>query len=418
MEPTQKPCLTTLNLTGTLPMIAKLRLGTVRETSDGPEIKNVNWFRLDTRYKNLRDKFQAKYGEKPWQVRIALGSNDPNAVMPNQLEEWDGLIRVCQGNNATAQRMWKAIAADQQATLTNPGSPFLPVEVPCPCPHKGVTCELKARLRCILPDVQPASQVEVVTSSIINLEQIRSALEEYKTLFGRLVHIPFTLSRRPVRFCVEGESKIQYLLELVFEGDLAATNQIRQESGLEPLPYTALLESLPALDQSESQNEDVVEVPLAPAEPKPTVPAAPAAPSTPPAAPPAVSGPVTTAPRPTESAKREESHRSEPSLATPAPPATGAASKASAVPTPRVERPTAAPSRPTGSPTPKAHRPGTPPPDTTKVPAPTPSGSLICRCGVGVTERVATYSRLHHGAVLCMRCQHLPVAGQEDRKIA
>jgi hypothetical protein len=417
MEPTPKPCLVTLKPTMTLPVIGKLRLGTARETSTGTEVKNLNWFRLDTRYKVLRDKFRLRYGEKPWQLRIAFGSNDPRDLMPNQLEEWIGLVRVCEGNSHTAKRMWKAIAPEQQRTLQAPESPFGTVEVPCPCPRKGVTCDLRAHLYVILPDIQPASQVEVITSSIINLEQLMGALESYRSLFGRLMNIPFTLSRRKGYFCIEGKATIQYLLELVFEGDLQATNQIRAESGLEPLPYTALLESLPAFEQAEPDPDESEPPPptspVQPTERRPPRPGSPApretaeAPGGAPGTPgtgngTAMTGPVMMRPQPDGTPGHAEAGRGTPQESQ------GAN---------RPPRPSPA-GRPAAGPDRQAARAAEPGGAKRTDRAPEATAALVCRCGAHVTERVAAYSRQHYQAVLCMQCQRKTGPAGEVRKTA
>ncbi|MFA5027034.1 MAG: hypothetical protein WC713_04110 [Candidatus Methylomirabilota bacterium] len=237
MDHNPQRCVSDLNDEAVFPRIGKLRLGIKHESANGTSHPaNTNYFTFHCSSESLRKRFTDLYGERPTAIRICLLSEDIDKVFPNNLTWYRGMVVCCRGDNRTASRAWKDVEPEIQKTLKAPASPFTKVTIPCPCPRKGDPCVLQGRFNVMLPEIQPAASVEVITGSIVNLKEIRGVLRSYKELLGRISFVPFLLSRHAVRMQFQGKSAVQYLLQLVYQGDLAAINDLRISCGLRPLP--------------------------------------------------------------------------------------------------------------------------------------------------------------------------------------
>lgn len=242
MDNAPQPCVSDLNDEPVFPRIGKLRLGIKHESANGnSHPANTNYFTFHCGTDSLKKRFVDLYGERPAAIRICLLSEDIDKVFPNNLTWYRGMVVCCKGDNRTATRAWKDVEPEIQKALKAPASHFTKVTIPCPCPRKGDPCTLQGRFNVMLPEIQPAASVEVITGSIVNLKEIRGVLRSYKELLGRISFVPFTLSRHAVRMQFQGKSAVQYLLQLVYQGDLAAINDLRASCGLPPLPCSSLI---------------------------------------------------------------------------------------------------------------------------------------------------------------------------------
>jgi len=247
MNHNPQPCVSDLNDEPIFPRIGKLRLGVKHESSNGTSHPaNTNYFTFHCSSESLRKRFADLYGQRPTAIRICLLSEDIDKVFPNNLTWYRGMVLCCKGDNRTACRAWKDVEPEIQKTLAAPASPFTKVTIPCPCTRKGDPCTLQGRFNVMLPEIQPAASVEVITGSIVNLKEIRGVLRSYKDLLGRISFVPFTLSRHAVRMQFQGKSAVQYLLQLVYQGDMTAINDLRASCGLRPLPFSILISGEPA----------------------------------------------------------------------------------------------------------------------------------------------------------------------------
>lgn len=234
-------CVSDLNDEPVFPRIGKLRLGIKTEEKNGnSHPRNTDYFTFHCSSEVLVKRFRDLYGEKPAAVRIMLLSENIDKVFPNSLTWYTGMLARCTGDNQSATRMWKDVAPQIQRQLAAPVSPFTKVTIPCPCDRKGDTCTLKGRFNVMLPEIQPAAKVEVITGSIANLKEIRGVLRSYKEMLGRISFVPFTLSRHAVRMQYQGKSAVQYLIQLLYEGDMTAVNELRTSCNIPPLPFSTL----------------------------------------------------------------------------------------------------------------------------------------------------------------------------------
>jgi hypothetical protein len=244
MDAKPQPCVSDLNDEPIFPRIGKLSLGIKTEAGNGnSHPRNIDYFRFHCRSEVLVKRFLDLYGERPAAVRICLLSENIDKVFPNNLTWYSGMVLRCTGDNETARRMWKDVEPEIQQKLEAPASPFTKVTIPCPCPRKGNPCTLKGRFNVMLPEIQPAAKFEVNTGSIVNLKEIRGVLRSYKEMLGRISFVPFMLSRHPVRMQYEGKSAVQYLLQLLYEGDMTAINDLRTSCGLPALPFSVLIKA-------------------------------------------------------------------------------------------------------------------------------------------------------------------------------
>ena len=242
MNHSPQPCVSDLNDEPVFPRIGKLRLGIKHESANGnSHPANTNYFTFHCGSESLRKRFADLYGERPTAIRICLLSEDIDKVFPNNLTWYRGMLLCCKGDNRAASRAWKDVEPEIQKTLAAPASPFTKVTIPCPCPRKGDPCTLQGRFNVMLPEIQPAASVEVITGSIVNLKEIRGVLRSYKDLLGRISFVPFTLSRHAVRMQFQGKSAVQHLLQLVYQGDVASINDLRASCGLPPLPCSIVI---------------------------------------------------------------------------------------------------------------------------------------------------------------------------------
>ncbi len=172
------------------PQIGVLRKGAPK--GDRAPGKDLQHFRLDTRYDDVRRKFAATYGPTPATINIYLPYATPEENFDAWQEEYvaGGLVHRCDGETMV---LWR----------TDTGT-FSQTPKPCPYATGELTrsrqqpgCKPVGRLKVIIPELERFAYVLVTTTSIHDIIELQANLNAAFAMRGDLRGIPFKLSRRP-----------------------------------------------------------------------------------------------------------------------------------------------------------------------------------------------------------------------------
>ncbi len=195
-----------------LPRLGKIRLGVkVVNPKTGNEYpKEVDYFVCPTEVEKV-------YGPKPKELDVMFPVNDIDVIFP-QAYKWYGDQKglKCIGNGQIAYRL------DEQSGEM--------VERECPCELLGNGCSLRGHLFVILPKVNMGGVYQIDISSYNSVVDINSGLEYVEFLIGRFAMVPLKLRRVPREIPYEGQKRLHYPLQIVFEGDINLINQLREDN--------------------------------------------------------------------------------------------------------------------------------------------------------------------------------------------
>lgn len=195
-----------------LPRLGKIRLGVkVISPKTGKEFpREVDYFVVPPEVAKV-------YGEKPKELDVLFPVNDIDVVFP-QAYKWYGNARglKCIGNGVTAFRFNEETGTMQERE--------------CPCELKGVECALRAHLMVILPKVNMGGVYQIDIGSYNSVIDINSGLEYIQALVGRFAMVPLKLRRVEREIIYEGNKRIHYPLQIVFEGDVSLINALREDN--------------------------------------------------------------------------------------------------------------------------------------------------------------------------------------------
>jgi len=195
-----------------LPRLGKIRLGVkVVNPKTGAEYpREVDYFVVPPEVAKI-------YGEKPKELDVLFPVNDIEIIFP-QAYKWYGESRglKCIGNGVTAYRLNEETGAMEERE--------------CPCEIKGTQCTLRAHLLVILPKVSMGGVYQIDVGSYNSIIDINSGLEYIQSLIGRFSMVPLKLKRVPREIVYEGNKRIHYPLQIVFEGDIDLINALRGET--------------------------------------------------------------------------------------------------------------------------------------------------------------------------------------------
>lgn len=194
-----------------LPRLGKIRLGVkVVNPKTGNEYpKEVDYFVCPPEVEKV-------YGPRPKELDVMFPVNNLDVIFP-QAYKWYGDQKglKCIGNGQIAYRL------DEQSGEM--------VERECPCELLNNGCSLRGHLLLILPRVNMGVyQIDVGSyNSVVN---INSGLEYIEFLIGRFAMVPLKLRRVPKEIPYEGQKRLHYPLQIVFEGDVNLINQLREDN--------------------------------------------------------------------------------------------------------------------------------------------------------------------------------------------
>lgn len=195
-----------------LPRLGKIRLGVkvVNPKTGAERPREVDYFVVPPEVAKI-------YGEQPKELDVLFPVNDIEIIFP-QAYKWYGKSRglKCIGNGVTAYRYNEETGTMQERE--------------CPCEIKGTQCALRAHLLFILPKVSMGGIYQIDVGSYNSIIDINSGLEYIQSLIGRFAMVPLKLKRVPREIVYEGNKRIHYPLQIVFEGDIDLINALRGET--------------------------------------------------------------------------------------------------------------------------------------------------------------------------------------------
>lgn len=195
-----------------LPRLGKIRLGVkvVNPKTGAERPREVDYFIVPPEVAKI-------YGEQPKELDVLFPVNDIEIIFP-QAYKWYGQSRglKCIGNGVTAYRYNEETGTMQERE--------------CPCEIKGTQCALRAHLLFILPKVSMGGIYQIDVGSYNSIIDINSGLEYIQSLIGRFAMVPLKLKRVPREIVYEGNKRIHYPLQIVFEGDIDLINALRGET--------------------------------------------------------------------------------------------------------------------------------------------------------------------------------------------
>lgn len=195
-----------------LPRLGKIRLGVkVVNPKTGNEYpKEVDYFVCPPEVEKV-------YGPRPKELDVMFPVNNIDVIFP-QAYKWYGDQKglKCIGNGQVAYRL------DEQSGEM--------VERECPCELLNNGCSLRGHLLVILPRVNMGGVYQIDVGSYNSVVDINSGLEYIEALIGRFAMVPLKLRRVPKEIPYEGQKRLHYPLQIVFEGDINLINQLREDN--------------------------------------------------------------------------------------------------------------------------------------------------------------------------------------------
>lgn len=195
-----------------LPRLGKIRLG-VKVINP----KTGNEYPKETPYFVVPEEVAKVYGSQPIELDVMFPVNSLDIVFP-QAFKWYGDQKglKCIGNGQIAYRL------DENSREM--------IERECPCELLGNGCALRCHLLVILPKVNMGGVYQIDVGSYNSVVDINSGLEYIEFLIGRFAMVPLKLRRVPREIPYEGQKRLHYPLQIVFEGDVNLINQLREDN--------------------------------------------------------------------------------------------------------------------------------------------------------------------------------------------
>lgn len=195
-----------------LPRLGKIRLG-VKAINP----KTGNEYPKETSYFVVPEEVARVYGSQPTELDVMFPVNNLDIVFP-QAYKWYG-----------DQKGLKCIGNGQIAYRHDESSGEM-LERECPCELLGKGCALRGHLLIILPKVNMGGVYQLDIGSYNSVVDINSGLEYIEALIGRFAMVPLKLRRVPREIPYEGQKRLHYPLQVVFEGDINLINQLREDN--------------------------------------------------------------------------------------------------------------------------------------------------------------------------------------------
>jgi hypothetical protein len=262
------------------PEIGKIRKGAKKEPNKpGAELP---YFRVEFADGEVlaESKFRAVYGDKPTAIRVVLPFNDIERVWDPWMEAWTAGRRMARSDGDYVEFL---IDARGNLLVSNYQDPE-GKRVPHPKDNiagkdaKGNLVEYKptGRLRVMVPEIERAAYLTVLTTSYNDVGNISSQLRGFKELNGgRLAGIPLILRRVPAMVSTpkaDGSAvrRKKYLISVEVDpewakGKFSELNTLALPLGAGAVPAGELpagvLESLPTDHDEDELEAEVTEAP-------------------------------------------------------------------------------------------------------------------------------------------------------------
>lgn len=223
-----------------LPRLGKIRLGIKKLSRSGQE------YPVEADCFVCPPEVQKVYGEKPKELRIMFPVDDATQIFP-QAYKWYGANAglKCKGDGETAIRRWADLEEPLRQEIGGQHDDNELVEIACRCFRlESGECSEKGNLMVILPDVNLGGVYQIDTGSFYNIVELNSTIDYLKALLGRIALIPLTLRREAVEIPFQGKKRTHHLLKLIFSGDLATVQRIREQTRWLPSPRFELPEPM------------------------------------------------------------------------------------------------------------------------------------------------------------------------------
>jgi len=263
-----------MDSTGGVPRAGKIRLGIVKQNSQGKEYPSeVDYFVLDPDLTH-RDRIVKFYGERPKRLLVMFLTDDLEVAFPTAYKAYSSALGlVCKGDGQTALRV-------EVEEITEPGRKGQPPQVrrrvktdrtgakitvqrECPCEWLETDrCRAVGNLFVVMPEISLTSTFQIDTGSWHTMRNILAAFDHARALTGRIRDVLFWLERVPQETHGSGRSEVHFPLRLRMlepEEDALHRDRIRQRL----LQYRPLLggnvkyEALPELPDG-IEEDDIV----------------------------------------------------------------------------------------------------------------------------------------------------------------
>lgn len=195
-----------------LPLLGKIRLGLKVKTDKGTE------YPRETPYFVVPDEVAEIYGGKPTEIDIMLPLDDIDAVFPCAYVYYGSSKGLkCKGDGELAY------------TVNSDTNEMGQIQCPCDLLEQG-KCKQVGRFLFMIPKVSVGGVYQISTSSFNSIVDIQSGLDYASALLGRFALIPLKLKRVKTETHHDDKKQTHYTLQVVFDGDLAAVNALRQDT--------------------------------------------------------------------------------------------------------------------------------------------------------------------------------------------
>jgi len=198
----------------TFPKLGTLRKGAPKGKNRPG--KNLTYFRIDTPFPDLEEKFHELYGNEPREIPVFLPFPTVEQNWEAWQEEWvaGGLMHRCDGE---VMHLWRDPQSGKMRSDPKP-CPYFTGEKQRTRANPG--CKPVARLKVVITDLPMFGYFTVLTTSEYDIVELNGVLTGYAILSGNsLSGIPFILSRRPQKISIPGPDgkrvrKEEWLLHL------------------------------------------------------------------------------------------------------------------------------------------------------------------------------------------------------------
>jgi hypothetical protein len=201
------------------PEIGQIRKGSPK-TENAPG-KDLQYFRVtfDEKETEAAAKFLKKYTDKPQEIDILLFSDDIDKSWQCWYEAYTAGRMVARSDG---ERFIYLVDTKTGAVLVKDGEPYTAYKQGEPVGSykntKGqmekIYCKPTGRLKVVIPELQRAVYMVVLTTSIHDIANISAQLEALKQInSGHLAGIPIVLRRRPKKISTpkaDGISRVRY----------------------------------------------------------------------------------------------------------------------------------------------------------------------------------------------------------------
>ncbi|MDZ4246175.1 MAG: hypothetical protein U1D67_03540 [Dehalococcoidia bacterium] len=193
-----------------LPRLGKIHLGVKKANAQGVEYPSaVDYFVCPTEVQKI-------FGEQPKELRIMVPLEDEEK-WASQYYRCYSMTRglICKGDGETAIRM---IDTATGALANKDTKEVVMKEMTCAgreCPDYKVMCKEVMNLQFLLPEVPGLGIWQIDTGSINSIQNINSAAELIKRLYGHIAMLPLLLTLEAQEAKTpEGKKKNIYVLNL------------------------------------------------------------------------------------------------------------------------------------------------------------------------------------------------------------